>query len=78
MDAPKTSQFAGMLKALNVTGRTLFVTPDTDKNIYMSGRNIEGNTVMRAADVNTYEVLKAGSVIIQESAISKIEETNKK
>lgn len=78
MSTPKTSEFVGMLKALNVTGRSLFVTPDTDKNIYLSGRNIEGNTVMRAADLNTYEVLKASSLILTESSISKIEETNKK
>ncbi len=78
MMTPKTSEFVGMLKALNVTGRSLFVTPDTDKNIYLSGRNIQGNTVMRAADLNTYEVLKASSLILTESSISKIEETNKK
>ena len=64
MAAPKTSEFAGLLKALNVNGRSLFVTADTDKNIYMSGRNIEGNTIMRAADINTYEVLKAGKLIL--------------
>lgn len=78
MTTPKTSEFVGMLKALNVTGRSLFVTPDTDKNVYLSGRNIQGNTVMRAADLNTYEVLKASSLILTESSISKIEETNKK
>lgn len=78
MTTPKTAEFVGMLKALNVTGRSLFVTPDTDKNIYLSGRNIQGNTVMRAADLNTYEVLKASSLILTESSISKIEETNKK
>jgi large subunit ribosomal protein L4 len=78
MSNPKTSEFVVLLKALNVTGRSLFVTPDTDKNIYLSGRNIEGNTVMRAADLNTYEVLKASSLILTESSISKIEETNKK
>ena len=78
MSNPKTSEFVVLLKALNVTGRSLFVTPDTDKNIYLSGRNIEGNTVMRAADLNTYEVLKASSLILTESSISKIEETNKR
>jgi len=78
MTTPKTSEFVAMLKALNINGRSLFVTPDTDKNIYLSGRNIVGNTVMRAADINTYEVLKAHSLILTESSISKIEETNKK
>jgi large subunit ribosomal protein L4 len=55
----------------------LFVTADTNKNIYLSGRNIKGNTVMRAADINTFEVLKAGKLILTETAIAKIEESNK-
>jgi large subunit ribosomal protein L4 len=78
MSAPKTSEFVGMLRALNITGRSLFVTPDVDKNIYLSGRNIEGNTVMRAADLNTYEVMKAGKLILTEKAIATIQENTEK
>ncbi|MBL7811536.1 MAG: 50S ribosomal protein L4 [Bacteroidetes bacterium] len=74
-NTPKTSEFAGMLKALNISGRSLFVTPEVNKNVYLSGRNIEGNTVMRAADLNTYEVMKAKNLILTENAIAKIEET---
>jgi large subunit ribosomal protein L4 len=77
MNSPKTSEFVGLLKALNVNGRTLFVTPEMNKNIYLSGRNIEGNTVMKAADINTFEVLKAGKLIVTEKAVSIIEESNK-
>lgn len=78
MAAPKTSEFANMLKALKVTGRTLFVTPEVQKNIVLSGRNIEGNTVMRASDLNTYEVMKAAQLIITENSIAKIQEANTK
>jgi large subunit ribosomal protein L4 len=78
MAAPKTSEFANMLKALKVTGRTLFVTPEIQKNIVLSGRNIEGNTVMRAGDLNTYEVMKAAQLIITENSIAKIQEANTK
>lgn len=77
MSTPKTSEFKGFLNALNINGRTLFVTADTNKNLYLSGRNIEGNRVMKAADINTYEVLKAGKLILTEGALTKIEETNK-
>jgi large subunit ribosomal protein L4 len=77
MNSPKTSEFVGLLKALNVNGRSLFVTPEMNKNIYLSGRNIEGNTVMKAADINTFEVLKAGKLIVTEKAVSIIEESNK-
>lgn len=78
MSTPKTSEFANMLKALKVTGRTLFVTSEIQKNIVLSGRNIEGNTVMRASDMNTYAVMKAGQLILTESSIAKIQEANTK
>jgi large subunit ribosomal protein L4 len=78
MATPKTSEFLNILNALKAGGRTLFVTPDTNKNVYLSGRNIPTNTVVKASDVNTYEVLKAKSLILTESAIAKLQETNTK
>jgi large subunit ribosomal protein L4 len=78
MTAPKTSEFATMLKALNVNGRSLFVTADMDKNVFLSGRNIMGNVVMTAGNINTYEVMKASHLILTESSIAKIQETHAK
>ncbi len=78
MNAPKTSEFTGMLKALNINGRSLFVTSEINKNIYLSGRNIVGNTVMQASDINTYEVMKAGKLILTEQAVAKIQENAEK
>jgi large subunit ribosomal protein L4 len=78
MATPKTSEFLNILNALKAGGRTLFITPDTNKNVYLSGRNIPTNTVVKASDVNTYEVLKAKSLILTESAIAKLQETNTK
>jgi len=77
MFTPKTSEFKGFLNALKINERTLFVTAETNKNIYLSGRNIEGNTVMKASDINTYQVLKAGKLILTEGALTKLEESNK-
>lgn len=70
--APKTSEFTAFLKALNINGRSLFVTPEVNKNVYLSGRNIQGNEIMRATDINTYAVMKAGTLIITENAVNKI------
>jgi len=78
MSAPKTSEFATMLKALNVNGRSLFVTAEMDKNVFLSGRNIMGNVVMTAGNINTYEVMKASHLILTESSIAKIQETHAK
>lgn len=74
MAAPKTSEFAGMLKALNINGRSLFVTPELNRNVFLSGRNIEGSTVMPASDINTYELMKATQLIITEKAVATIQE----
>jgi len=78
MATPKTSEFATMLKALNVNGRSLFVTAQMDKNVFLSGRNIMGNVVMTAGNINTYEVMKASHLILTESSIAKIQETHAK
>ncbi len=74
-DAPKTSDFAKLLVALKVnTGRTLFLTSELNRNIYLSGRNIQGNVVIPAAEFNTYEVMKANTLIITEKAITTLKE----
>lgn len=72
LSTPKTSEFSSILKSLNLTGRTLLVTPDTNKNVYLSGRNIPGSEIIRASDINTYAVMKAATLILTEKAVEKI------
>lgn len=76
MQSPKTSEFNKMLSALKVDGRSLFLTTGENKNLFLSGRNIEGSTVMRVSDLNTYEVMKATTLIITEKAITSIQEAS--
>ena len=68
-DAPKTSSLSGVLKALNLNGKALLVTADYDKNIVLSGRNLVNAKVSKAADLSTYEILNAGSIVLTESAV---------
>ena len=64
-----------MLKDLGVTGtRTLLVMPSSDRNVVLSGRNIQRTEVIQAADLNTYTVMKANRLIITEKAIQAINE----
>lgn len=75
-DAPKTKAFLGVLTALQLdTKKSLLVTPDYEREVLLSSRNIKGTSVVRAADLNTYEILKAGTIILSEGAIEKIKET---
>ncbi len=74
MDTPKTAEFKNMLAALKVQGSSLVVTSENNTNVYLSGRNLPNNNVMCAADLNTYQVLKAKSLILTEGALNKLQE----
>ncbi len=75
-DAPKTKEFVELTKNLNVEGKkTLLVLPETNKNVYLSARNLQNATVMTAATINAYKVLDAEVLVVAESSLAKIEET---
>ena len=72
-EAPKTSVYAGMLKALGLNGKkTLHVVPEYDANMLRSSNNIQKASVMRAADLNTYAVMNSNTLILSEAAVETI------
>lgn len=79
-DAPKTKSYIEMLNNLKVADKkSLVVLPENDKNIYLSGRNIQGTKVVAARTLNTYIVLDANVMLITENSVKQINETfNKK
>jgi len=54
------------------SAKTLLVLPETNKNIVLSGRNVQNTKVITAAQINTYDVLNADKLLLVESAIGKI------
>ena len=73
-EAPKTKNYSDLLTNLNLAGKkTLLVLPDHNKNVYLSARNLQGAKVVNATDINTYDILNAGNVIIAESSLKVIE-----
>lgn len=69
MEAPKTKQFSDVLKALNIIGKkTLIVLADYNDNVYLSLRNMPKVESTLLADLNTYEVVNADTLILTESA----------
>lgn len=74
-DTPKTSEFRAILQALQVADKKpLTVLGVYDKMLYLSCRNLPQAGITPAQDLSTYEVLKAGSLVLTESAIEKIKE----
>ena len=74
MDAPKTKAFAAFLNAVGCTSKTLVVTANADQNVVRSGRNIEGCEVTFANLLNTYDVLHADKLVVDQAALQKIQE----
>lgn len=75
-EAPKTQQYTGLLNNLKLADtKSLLVLGTTNENVYLSSRNIQKAKVVTAADLNTYDVLNAGKLVITLSAVTKIEES---
>jgi large subunit ribosomal protein L4 len=78
MDTPKTKQFAGILKSLNVSDKkTLFVLPEYNDNVYLSVRNIPGAQGTLLSDVNTYDIVNANVLVFTESVAKIFSEEEK-
>jgi large subunit ribosomal protein L4 len=74
IETPKTSNYASIMKNLNLTDKkVLLVLPSHDKNIYLSGRNLERNKVTTANELNTYDILNAQSLVLVAGSMSVIE-----
>ena len=74
-DTIKTKNYTSLLAALNVgTQKTLLVLPSQNNNIYLSSRNVEKTKVITAADLNTYDVLNAGVLVLTADSVKTLEE----
>lgn len=69
LESPKTSEYIGIVSKLTDAKKTIMVTSDVDKVLNLSSRNIPRTKVSCASDVNTYDILNANTIIIQEGAL---------
>jgi large subunit ribosomal protein L4 len=73
-DTAKTKSMLELLKNLNISGKkALVVTPAPDKVVYLSARNIKSIATSTAALLNTYTVLNADVIVLEESAVPVID-----
>ena len=75
---PKTSEFAGIMSALNVAGKkVLLLTNGKVDSVYRSGRNIPKVQVLEAAKASAYDILNNQVLVLQKSAVDAIVNTFK-
>ena len=72
-EAPKTKEFIAMAQNLKVDGKKLLVVlPESNKNVYLSSRNLQKSECIIAANVNTYKVLNADVMVVTEKSLEVI------
>jgi large subunit ribosomal protein L4 len=74
-DAPKTSQMAGLLNALGLTGkRILMLTGAASDNLYLSSRNIYKLDLKPADQSSVRDIIASDVLVMQKSAVEKLTE----
>ena len=74
-DAIKTKSYIQLQSDLNVSDvKTLLVLGAANNNVYLSSRNLKKTKVILAEQLNTYDVLNAGKLILTTGALKTLEE----
>ena len=74
-EAPNTKNFINVLKALGLENKkSLFVLGNTNKNVYLSSRNLKASNVVSSSELSTYDILNADNLVLLESSLEVIEE----
>ena len=75
-DAPRTKSYVGILNSLKIsTLKSVVVTGDYEKEVYLSSRNLPNSKVVRAQDLNVFNILHANALVLSVSAIEKIKQS---
>ncbi|MBO2543105.1 50S ribosomal protein L4 [Salegentibacter sp. BDJ18] len=73
-DAPKTKSMIDVLKALGIQDKkSLIVLGDSNKNVYLSSRNLKGLEVVNSSELSTYGILNAKNIVLLEGSLEGIE-----
>lgn len=74
-ETPKTKQMVDILKQLQLDAtKTLLLVPQANRSVWLSGRNLPLLSVKESTGFSTYDVLNAEMLLIQKSALRKINE----
>ena len=73
-EAPKTKAFTAFLSAVNAGTKSLVVTATADRNVALSGRNLPDVKTTMANMINTYDILKYDTLVVDKASLTVIEE----
>ena len=74
-DTPNTKNFLSVLSALGLENKkSLFVLGDSNKNVYLSSRNLKASSVVTNSEISTYAILNANNLVLLEGSLEGIED----
>ncbi len=74
-DTVKTKNYVQLVAGLKLTdAKTLLVLPAANNNVYLSSRNLKKSKVVTAAELNTYDVLNAGTLLLTTETVKTLTE----
>jgi large subunit ribosomal protein L4 len=74
-ETPNTKNFINVLKALGLENKkSLFVLGESNKNVYLSSRNLKTSSVVTNSELSTYDILNANNLVLLEGSLEGIEE----
>ena len=74
LEAIRTKDLAGVLRALAADGRVLVVSPGRDQNLELSARNLPTVEIILADSLNVVDLIKADLVLIEQPALARMQE----
>jgi large subunit ribosomal protein L4 len=73
LERPKTRELTTFLGTIEVDGgKVLILTDGKNNNVYLSARNLKNVAVLPFGEESVYDVLWAGIVLIERSAVEKV------
>jgi len=74
-ETPNTKNFINVLKALGLENKkSLFVLGESNKNVYLSSRNLKASNVVTNSELSTYAILNASNLVLSEGSLEGIVE----
>jgi large subunit ribosomal protein L4 len=71
-DEPKTARLRDYLQAIEADGKVLILTHGQNPNLFLSARNLQNVLVREFGSESVYDILWAGSVLIEREALDNL------
>ena len=77
LESNKTSEVKAILNKLTSDKNILIIVDELNDNLVLSTRNLKNVILLQTSEINTYDVIAADTLIIEEAALNALEEVLK-